>query len=105
MYHQGGNELEKKDRPLVEGTDKVSVTLTLTTEAANNVQSVIAAVADLLKIAYPSTFDVRQSLNNNSNVHYSSSFDPNCLCTPTLTNNSNNFFSSSCINNSTNINY
>ncbi|CAF3363447.1 unnamed protein product [Rotaria sp. Silwood1] len=92
----GGNELEKKDRPIVEGTDKVSVTLTLTTEAANNVQSVIAAVADLLKIAYPSTFDVHQTLNNNSNVHYSSSFDPNCLCSTTLNNNnSNNFLSSS----------
>ncbi|CAF5199722.1 unnamed protein product, partial [Rotaria magnacalcarata] len=73
----------------------VSVTLTLTTEAANNVQSVIAAVADLLKIAYPSTFDVHQTLNNNSNVHYSSSFDPNCLCSTTLNNNgdSKNFLS------------
>ncbi|CAF3505803.1 unnamed protein product [Adineta steineri] len=92
----GGNELEKKDRPLVEGTDKVSVTLTLTTEAANNVQSVIAAVADLLKIAYPSTFDVRQTLNNNSNVHYSSStFDQNCSCSTTLNNNHSNHFLSS----------
>ncbi len=92
----GGNELEKKDRPLVEGTDKVSVTLTLTTEAANNVQSVIAAVADLLKIAYPSTFDVRQTLNTNSNVHYSSSStsDQNCLCSTSL-NNSTNFLLSS----------
>lgn len=89
----GGNELEKKDRPLVEGTEKVSVTLTLTTEAANNVQSVIAAVADLLKIAYPSTFDVRQTLNANSNVPYSSS-DPNCLCSTSM-NNSNNFLLSS----------
>lgn len=87
----GGNELDKKDRPLVEGTEKVSVTLTLTTEAANNVQSVIAAVADLLKIAYPSTFDVRQTLNSNSNVPYSSSTsDPNCLCSTPMTN-SNNF--------------
>ncbi|CAF4435928.1 unnamed protein product, partial [Rotaria magnacalcarata] len=62
---------------------------------ANNVQSVIAAVADLLKIAYPSTFDVHQTLNNNSNVHYSSSFDPNCLCSTTLNNNgdSKNFLS------------
>ncbi|CAF1210250.1 unnamed protein product [Rotaria sordida] len=94
----GGNELEKKDRPIVEGTDKVSVTLTLTTEAANNVQSVIAAVADLLKIAYPSTFDVHQTINNNSNVHYSSSFDQNCSCSTTLNNNnSNNFLSSSTI--------
>jgi hypothetical protein len=76
------------------------VTLTLTTEAANNVQSVIAAVADLLKIAYPSTFDVRQTLNNNSNVHYSSSFDQNCLCSTTPINptNTNNFLSSSSIN-------
>ena len=92
----GGNELEKKDRPLVEGMEKVSVTLTLTTEAANNVQSVIAAVADLLKIAYPSTFDVRQTLNTNSNVPYSSltSSDPNCLCSTPM-NNSNNFLLSS----------
>jgi len=60
------------DRPIVDGTDKVSVTLTLTTEAANNVQSVIAAVADLLKIAYPSTFDVQQTLDNNNNN--------NCTC-------------------------
>lgn len=91
-----GNELEKKDRPLVEGPEKVSVTLTLTTEAANNVQSVIAAVADLLKIAYPSTFDVRQTLNTNSNVPYSSSSstDQNCLCSTPM-NNSNNFLLSS----------
>ncbi len=72
------------------------MTLTLTTEAANNVQSVIAAVADLLKIAYPSTFDVHQTLNNNPNVHYSSSFDPNCLCSTPL-NNSNNFLLSSAV--------
>lgn len=39
------------------------MTLTLTTEAANNVQSVIAAVADLLKMAYPTSFDVHQTLN------------------------------------------
>ncbi|CAF1682442.1 unnamed protein product, partial [Adineta ricciae] len=88
----GANELEKKDRPLVEGTDKVSVTLTLTTEAANNVQSVIAAVADLLKIAYPSTFDVRQTLNNNSNAQYSSAFDQNCSCSTPLHNNHANHF-------------
>lgn len=61
------------------------MTLTLTTEAANNVQSVIAAVADLLKIAYPSTFDVHQTLTNPpSNVHYSSSIDPNCLCSNSI---------------------
>ena len=56
--------------PMIDSTEKVSVTLTLTTQAANNVQSVIAAVADLLKIAYPSTIDVHQSLNTN----------PNCTC-------------------------
>lgn len=65
----------------------MSVTLTLTTEAANNVQSVIAAVADLLKIAYPSTFDVRQAINSNSNLHYSSSMDPNCVCPTNMNNN------------------
>ena len=91
----GGNELDRKDRLLVEGTEKVSVTLTLTTEAANNVQSVIAAVADLLKIAYPSTFDVHQTLNGNGNVSYpSSSTDQNCLCSTPI-NNSNNFLLSS----------
>ncbi len=70
------DEITTNDRPIVDGTDKVSVTLTLTTEAANNVQSVIAAVADLLKIAYPSTFDVHQTLNN-------------CTCSTTTINNSN----------------
>ena len=49
------------------------MTLTLTTEAANNVQSVIAAVADLLKMAYPTTFDVHQSLNQ-------------CTCSSTVSN-------------------
>ena len=68
------------------------MTLTLTTEAANNVQSVIAAVADLLKIAYPSTFDVRQTLNNNPNLHYSSPLDPNCLCSTSVTNTHANGF-------------
>ena len=82
-------------RPLVDGTDKVnrsfirdyrhsdlsfqvSVTLTLTTEAANNVQSVMAAVADLLKMAYPTTIDVHQTLNQCacvSNVNNSHSKD------------------------------
>ena len=61
---------------------QVSVTLTLTTEAANNVQSVIAAVADLLKMAYPPPFDVHQTLN--SNTH-------NCTCSPAP--NSNNILS------------
>ena len=56
---------------------QVSVTLTLTTEAANNVHSVIAAVADLLKIAYPTTFDVHQTLNNTSNCTCSSTVNPN----------------------------
>ncbi|CAF0790054.1 unnamed protein product [Rotaria sordida] len=79
------NKFEKNDRPIVEGIDKVSVTLTLTTEAANNVQSVIAAVADLLKIAYPSTFDIHQTLNNK-----------NCICSTTINNsNTNNFASQS----------
>lgn len=41
----------------------------------------IAAVADLLKIAYPSTFDVHQTLNNDNNNN-------NCICSPTI-NNSN----------------
>jgi hypothetical protein len=67
--------VEKNERPIVDGPDKVSVTLTLTTEAANNVQSVIAAVADLLKMAYPTTLDVHQSLNNN-----------NCTCSSTVNN-------------------
>ena len=86
-------EVNDTDGPLVDGTDKISVTLTLTTEAANNVQSVIAAVADLLKIAYPSTFDVHQTLNNT----YSSSIDgTNCQCSTPLTNTSSQFpFSSS----------
>ncbi|CAF4324861.1 unnamed protein product, partial [Adineta steineri] len=70
----------------------VSVTLTLTTEAANNVQSVIAAVADLLKIAYPTTFDVHQTLNNNNNNN-----NNNCTCSSTINNsnqnNNNNFLS------------
>ncbi|CAF3886677.1 unnamed protein product [Rotaria sp. Silwood2] len=79
------NKFEKNDRPLVEGIDKVSVTLTLTTEAANNVQSVIAAVADLLKIAYPSTFDIHKTLNNT-----------NCTCLTTINNsNTNNILSQS----------
>ncbi len=56
------------------------MTLTLTTEAANNVQSVIAAVTDLLKIAYPSTFDVHQTLNNNNN----------CVCSTTINNSETN---------------
>ncbi|CAF3790913.1 unnamed protein product [Rotaria sp. Silwood1] len=78
-------KFERNDRPLVEGIDKVSVTLTLTTEAANNVQSVIAAAADLLKIAYPSTFDIHQTLNNK-----------NCTCLTTINNsNTNNFLSQS----------
>ena len=55
------------------------MTLTLTTEAANNVQSLIAAVTDLLKIAYPSTFDVHQTLNNN-----------NCVCSTTTDNSETN---------------
>lgn len=42
------------------------MTLTLTTEAANNVQSVIAAVADLLKLACPASFDVHQTLQHAS---------------------------------------
>lgn len=67
------NALQEPVQPMVDGIDKVSVTLTLTTEAANNVQSVIAAVADLLKMAYPSTFDVHQSLDTN----------PNCTCSST----------------------
>ncbi|CAF1000074.1 unnamed protein product [Adineta ricciae] len=72
----------ENDQPLVEGSEKVSVTLTLTTEAANNVQSVIAAVADLLKMAYPPPFDVHQTLN--SNTH-------NCTCSSAP--NSNNILS------------
>ncbi|CAF1248982.1 unnamed protein product [Adineta steineri] len=84
------NEIEKNDQAFVEDTEKVSVTLTLTTEAANNVQSVIAAVADLLKIAYPTTFDVHQTLNNNNNNN-------NCTCSSTINNsnqnNNNNFLS------------
>jgi hypothetical protein len=76
----------------------VSVTLTLTTEAANNVQSVIAAVADLLKIAYPSTFDVRQTLNTNSHVQYPTSIDPNCVCSTAIDNTqANNLLSCSTI--------
>jgi hypothetical protein len=67
--------IEKNEQSIVDGPDKVSVTLTLTTEAANNVQSVIAAVTDLLKIAYPTTFDVHQSLNNN-----------NCTCSSIVNN-------------------
>ncbi|CAF2074749.1 unnamed protein product [Rotaria magnacalcarata] len=81
----GDNRPENNDRPLVQGTDKVSVTLTLTTEAANNVQSVMAAVADLLKMAYPSTFDVQQTLD-----------DKNCTCSSTINSpNSSNFLSHS----------
>lgn len=50
----------------------------MTTEAANNVQSVMAAVADLLKMAYPTTIDVHQTLNQCacvSNVNNSHSKD------------------------------
>ncbi|UJR10319.1 hypothetical protein I4U23_014525 [Adineta vaga] len=69
----------ENDQPLVDGTEKVSVTLTLTTEAANNVQSVIAAVTDLLKMAYPTTIDVHQTLNNTHNCTCSSTTNSNSI--------------------------
>ncbi|CAF1068255.1 unnamed protein product [Didymodactylos carnosus] len=64
----GGSNSDANGRPILGGVDKVSVTLTLTTEASNDVQSVIAAVADLLKIAYPSSVDVRHPVSNYSST-------------------------------------